>query len=204
MFHLAKSLYDNYNAREEYSVLLLGLDNAGKTTFLEEAKQEYIPHYHKLPPTRVMPTVGQNVATLKVHKVYLKFWDVGGQDTLRELWEEYYDKAHAIVFVIDSNDKARLVECADALRKVVTNDAVEGVPILMLANKQDVDSPDKMELADIKEIFNPIAESLNARDSRVLPVSAMTGEGVKEAIEWLQVRLVRNKANRPPNYRKPK
>ncbi|VEU20276.1 DEKNAAC101083 [Brettanomyces naardenensis] len=204
MFHLAQSLYDSWNAREEYSVLILGLDNAGKTTLLEEVKSSYIPNYKKLPPNRILPTMGQNVATIKVNKVYLKFWDVGGQDTLRELWDEYYETAHAIVFVIDSCDKDRLVECSNALTKIVTNDLVEGLPILMLANKQDLDSPDKMELVDIKEIFNPIAESLNARDSRVLPVSAITGNGVKEAIEWLQVRVSRNKVNRPPKYRKSK
>ncbi|QPG73899.1 hypothetical protein FOA43_001214 [Brettanomyces nanus] len=201
MFHLVQSLYDSWNAREEYSVLILGLDNAGKTTLLEEVKSQYITSYKKLPPSRILPTMGQNVATIKVNKVNLKFWDVGGQDTLRELWDEYYEKAHAIVFVIDSCDKDRLVECSNALTKIVTNDLAEGLPILMLANKQDLDSPDKMELADIKEIFNPIAANLNARDSRVLPVSAITGDGVKDSIDWLHVRLIRNKANRPPKFR---
>lgn len=79
------------------------------------------------------------------------------------------------------------------------DEEVEGVPVLMLANKQD--RPDTMEVQDIKEIFNKIAEHLSARDSRVLPVSALTGEGVREAAEWLLIRLQRNKANRPPLYK---
>ncbi|GME83373.1 unnamed protein product [Ambrosiozyma monospora] len=194
MFHLAQSLYESWNRKE-------GLDNAGKTTFLEQLKSEYIPNYKKLPPNRILPTVGQNVGTIPfTKKTQLKFWDVGGQNELRQFWSEYYQTAHAIIFVIDSCDKERLVECANVMTTIVNDEAVEGLPILMLANKQDIvdEMVNKLELQDIKEIFNPIAESLNARDSRVLPISAKTGDGVKEAIEWLEIRIIRNKTNRPP------
>ncbi|KAG0292051.1 ADP-ribosylation factor protein 3, partial [Dissophora globulifera] len=71
-----------------------------------------------------------------------------------------------------------------------------GVPVLMLANKQDV--PTALKLEQIKEIFNQIAERLGARDSRVLPISALEGTGVKDAVEWLFLRVQRNKVNRPP------
>lgn len=53
------------------------------------------------------------------------------------------------------------------------DDTVEGIPVLMLANKQDV--PTALKLESIKEIFNKIAERLGARDSRVLPISALEG-----------------------------
>lgn len=232
MFHLAESLYNSWTSKEgmlnishyvaitllcclqrhftnaiftfslEYSILLLGVDNAGKTTLLEEVKSQYIPNYKKLPKSRILPTMGQNIATVKVAGVYFKFWDVGSQESLRVLWNEYYDKAHAIVFVIDSCDKDRLEKCIAGLAEIDSNDQAEGLPILMLANKQDLKSEGKMELANIKQLFNPVAENLNAQDSRVLPVSATTGEGVKEAIEWLRTRVTRNKLNRKPNYRK--
>lgn len=50
----------------------------------------------------------------------------------------------------------------------------------MLANKQDVDGALRVE--EIKEVFNRIAVKLGARDSRVLPVSALTGYGYTERI----------------------
>ena len=56
---------------------------------------------------------------------------------------------------------------------MITNEEVEGVPILMLANKQDIDGALRVE--EIKEVFNKIAVKLGARDSRVLPVSALKG-----------------------------
>ncbi|OWB53796.1 hypothetical protein B5S27_g5405 [[Candida] boidinii] len=190
------------NTNEKYSVLILGLDNAGKTTFLEKLKSLYIENYKEIPSERILPTVGQNIGTIPYDKsCQIKFWDVGGQDSLRDLWHEYYENCHGIVFVIDSTDKERLIECQKALSTVVTNEMNEGIPILMLANKQDVKKDDKLEVEDIKEIFNVIAEHLSARDSRVLPISAKNGEGVKEAIDWLAIRLIRNKANRPPDYK---
>lgn len=45
--------------------------------------------------------------------------------------------------------------------------------MIMLANKQDL--PGALKLHEIKEIFNQIAIRLEARDSRVLCVSALTG-----------------------------
>lgn len=198
MFHLAKGLYNNWNRKEVYSILILGLDNAGKTTFLETLKKNYSLHSKEL--DKIVPTVGQNVAQIPMNKsCTLKFWDVGGQENLRAMWPEYYPQCHGIIFVVDSADRSRIGECNEALKSVIMDEDVEGVPVLMLANKQD--RPDAMEVQDIKQIFNQMAERLDARDSRVLPLSSLTGEGVCEAAEWLLVRLQRNKTNRPPHYK---
>ncbi|CCK67903.1 Arf family GTPase ARL3 KNAG_0A02140 [Huiozyma naganishii CBS 8797] len=196
MFHLAKGLYHNWTRREQYSVLILGLDNAGKTTYLETLKRTY--SLHSKPLDKIVPTVGQNVAMIPVDngRKVLKFWDVGGQEALRNMWSEYYSQCHAIVFVVDSTDSSRIDEWERTLTSIMMDDDVEGVPVLMLANKQD--RPDRIEIQDIKEIFNQIAEHLSARDSRVLPVSALNGDGIKDSMEWLTVRLDRNKKGRPP------
>lgn len=181
----------------------MGLENSGKTTFLEEMKSEYIQNYTKPPKERIQPTVGQNMATIKVDHTYIKFWDVGGQATLKEAWDEYYGKSHAMIIMVDSCDKKSLQKCIEELKEIKTNDSVEGLPILMLANKQDSGSgEDKMDLLEIKESLIPIADSLNAREATVLPVSGETGEGVKEAVEWLKTRMIRNKMNKAPKYRK--
>jgi ADP-ribosylation factor related protein 1 len=75
----------------------------------------------------------------------------------------------------------------------------------MLANKQDV--PGALKVFEIKEIFNPIAVDLGARyiekincgfrDSKVMSVSALSGEGITDALDWLQERMMRNVAHRP-------
>src|SRR6202012_5073143 len=105
MYHLAKSLYLRATSKEEYSILLLGLDNAGKTTLLEQIKSLYASHDapHE-PHLKTVPTVGQNVSLIDLPDMYLRIWDVGGQHSLRGLWQSYYSSAHAIVFVVDSTD----------------------------------------------------------------------------------------------------
>ncbi|KAF1998416.1 ARF/SAR superfamily [Amniculicola lignicola CBS 123094] len=222
MYHLFKSIYLHATSKEEYSILLLGLDNAGKTTLLEQVKAAFTPSH---PNLKTVPTVGQNVATVALPPpnppIYLKIWDVGGQHTLRGLWQSYYSSCHAIVFVIDSTDvgtadiatlstdegrgdeHGRLDECRLVLESVLENEDTIGVPILVLANKQDRE--DCVEVVRIKEGFvRKVFEGEkggNVRDSRVLPCSALTGTGVQEAIEWLCTRVSWNKESRPPVMR---
>jgi ADP-ribosylation factor related protein 1 len=129
----------------------------------------------------------------------LSFWDLGGQTDLQSIWASYYAECHAIVFMIDSTDQERLDEVKAVFDRIISNDEVEGVPVLMLANKQDLSDAVKVE--DIKQTFNQIALKLGARDSRVLPVSALKGTGVDEAVEWLYTRLLRNKMHRKPVLR---
>ncbi|KAI8066328.1 ADP-ribosylation factor family-domain-containing protein [Gongronella butleri] len=198
MYTLLSGLYQYVTQKEEYNILIIGLDNAGKTTLLERIKSTYMD-VPGLPPERIAPTVGLNIGRIEIQSSKLKFWDLGGQRDLQSIWERYYTECHAILFVVDSTDKRRLEECKDIFETMVTNDLVEGVPILMLANKQDI--PDALRVEDIKEVFNKIAVKLGARDSRVLPISAISGNGVHEAIDWLIKRLHRNKINRPPIYR---
>ncbi|KAG7149528.1 ADP-ribosylation factor-like protein 3 like [Verticillium longisporum] len=187
MYHLAKSLYLLATSKEEYSVILLGLDNAGKTTFHEQVKSLFLAS-HPNPKLNTVPTVGQNVSTIDLPDMYLKIWDVGGQMSLRKLWQSYYASAHAIVFLLDSTD---------------LGDGHLGVPVLVLANKQDRE--DCVEVVRIKEgLVKRVFEGEQAgsiRDSRVLPVSALTGTGVREAVEWVRSRVKWNKESRPPVMR---
>jgi ADP-ribosylation factor related protein 1 len=223
MYTLINGLYKQYSAKDHYFITIIGLDNAGKTTFLETVK--FI--YSQTPKTTlVAPTVGLNSNTCILsnyivgkipfdNKTCINFWyflaltlfrDLGGQQQLQSIWEKYYQEAHGIIFVVDSTDKERIEAVRDTLEKVLTNDQLgtfffelkkdPGLPILMLANKQDV--PDALSVEEIQTIFNKIAESLDARDSKVLPISALKATGIKEAIEWIGLRMKRNIENKPP------
>ena len=154
------------------------------------------------------------MSTVTTPDGYLKIWDVGGQLALRKLWQSYYASCHAIVFILDSTDigdgnldsdlgSSRLDECRLVLEDVLQHSETEGVPLLILANKQDRE--DCVEVVRIKEgLVKRVFEGDKAssiRDSRVLPVSALTGTGVKEAVEWLRSRVKWNKESRPPVMR---
>ena len=38
------------------------------------------------------------------------FWDLGGQQSLRVLWDNYYSEANAVAYVLDSADRERFPE----------------------------------------------------------------------------------------------
>ncbi|KAJ1993411.1 ADP-ribosylation factor protein 3 [Dimargaris cristalligena] len=196
MYTLLNGLYKYLTRQEEYYVIILGLDNAGKTTLLERIKTMFTG-VRGLSPDKIGPTVGLNLGKIDIGRSRLKFWDLGGQRDLHSIWERYYPESHAIIFVIDATDRARLEECRQTLEKVMMTGETEGVPVLMLANKQDL--PVAMPVEEIKETFNKIAYGLGARESKVLPVSALAGDGVRDAIEWLYTRLQFNRETRPPN-----
>jgi ADP-ribosylation factor related protein 1 len=50
------------------------------------------------------------VGKITLPSAILQFWDLGGQRGIRSIWHRYYDDAHAVVYVIDAQDRERLSE----------------------------------------------------------------------------------------------
>merc|ERR1712046_465419 len=89
-------------SEKEVRILMLGLDNAGKTTVLKKLSDEDISH--------IMPTQGFNIKSLVHDGFKLNVWDIGGQKTIRQYWSNYFESSDALVYVVDSSDEARLAE----------------------------------------------------------------------------------------------
>lgn len=111
-------------------VLILGLDNAGKTTILKKMTGE------ESDGTPEGPTQGFNLKSMNYNGREAKFCDLGGQRTFREFWQDYYESTDALVFVVDSTDSRRLEEAEETFRDVLAN--VPKIPVLVFANKQDL------------------------------------------------------------------
>nr|XP_033818964.1 ADP-ribosylation factor-related protein 1 isoform X3 [Geotrypetes seraphini] len=139
MYTLLSGLYKYMFQKDEYCILILGLDNAGKTTFLEQTKIHFNRNYKGMSLSKITSTVGLNIGAIDLGKVRLMFWDLGGQEELQSLWDKYYAESHGVIYVIDSTDEERLSESKKAFEKMITSDVLDGVPILVLANKQDVE-----------------------------------------------------------------
>ena len=110
-------------------ILLLGLENAGKTSILMSFKQkEFVD---------TVPTVGLNIEQVNFMGYAMTMWDVGGQAT--KLWKHYFDHIDAIVFVVDwTSDDKRMAKAQVELHRVATDKALERVPILLMLNKDDL------------------------------------------------------------------
>eukprot|EP00037_Helgoeca_nana_P026698 m.302164 g.302164 ORF g.302164 m.302164 type:complete len:202 (+) comp27289_c0_seq3:561-1166(+) len=197
MFSLMSGFIHYLFSRPEYFVLVIGLDNAGKTCLLEKLKTMNNPKYKPQPPEKLTPTIGLNVGELNKSGIKMVFWDLGGQLELQCLWEKYYREVHALVYVVDATAPDRLRDSKDAFDSMVDSHLANNLPVLVLVNKCDVDGA--MSISEVKEVFNESAPKLGVRDCKVMQASAITGENVEVAVVWLQRAVQRNNHHRPPN-----
>ncbi|XP_010186153.1 PREDICTED: ADP-ribosylation factor-like protein 5B, partial [Mesitornis unicolor] len=66
----------------KHKVIIVGLDNAGKTTILYQFLMNEVVH--------TSPTIGSNVEEIVVKNTHFLMWDIGGQESLRSSWNTYY------------------------------------------------------------------------------------------------------------------
>lgn len=76
-------------------------------------------------------------------------WDVGGQDKIRPLWRHYFQNTQGLIFVIDSNDRERIVEAEQELQNMLREDELRDAILLIFANKQDL--PNAMTAAELTD-----------------------------------------------------
>ncbi|GBF91188.1 ADP-ribosylation factor [Raphidocelis subcapitata] len=158
---------------KEMRLLMVGLDNAGKTTIVKRLNGEDI--------TTISPTLGFNIKTMEFRGYKLNIWDVGGQRTLRPYWRNYYEKTDGLIWVVDASDRARLADCAAELAGLLQEERLMGATLLILANKQDI--PSALTLKQIQEALE--LSSIAKRHWRIVACSAHTGDGLLEGFDWI-------------------
>eukprot|EP00933_Yihiella_yeosuensis_P019073 TRINITY_DN15492_c0_g7_i1.p1 TRINITY_DN15492_c0_g7~~TRINITY_DN15492_c0_g7_i1.p1 ORF type:complete len:181 (+),score=57.50 TRINITY_DN15492_c0_g7_i1:78-620(+) len=158
---------------QEARILVLGLDNAGKTTILKKLSEEDISH--------IMPTQGFNIKSLVHEGFKLNVWDIGGQKTIRPYWSNYFEGSNALVYVIDSSDRRRLEESSTELAELLAEDKLAAIPLLVFANKQDLlQATPADEITDVLGLHN-----IKDRTWTIQAASAKSGDGLQEGMEWL-------------------
>ncbi|XP_068214380.1 ADP-ribosylation factor-like protein 4A [Palaemon carinicauda] len=128
-------------------------------------------------------------------------WDVGGQEKIRPLWRSYTRCTDGIVFVVDSVDMERLEEARCELHKTARLPENTQVPILVLANKQDL--PGAREPTEIERLLG-LAELANTHLWHIQPACAITGEGLDEALENLYEMIHKQRRISKTNKKKPR
>ncbi|CAJ1343111.1 unnamed protein product [Effrenium voratum] len=180
MFSLLCGLWTWLLQKEERRMVLLGVDNAGKTTTLEQLKAHF--GLKAMPNERIPPTIGFNIGRIQIDKVIAVFWDLGGHASFRSVWHNYYPEVQGVMFVVDSADAARLEEAKKTLLEVVSHEQLQKVPLLCLANKQD--KPEALSVQELSRIFE-FERVFSDRPFHVHPCCALQGQGLEAAVRWL-------------------
>ncbi|KAL4413350.1 ADP-ribosylation factor 4 [Colletotrichum abscissum] len=159
---------------KEMRILMLGLDNAGKTTIVKKIMGEDV--------NTVSPTLGFIIKTIDYDGFGLtRIGDVGGQKTLRSYWRNYFEKTDALIWVVDATDRLRIEDCREELHGLLQEERLSGASLLVFANKTDVNG-----CMDEQEILQGLQlEAIRTHRWHVLRCSAMTGSNLKEGLAWV-------------------
>ncbi|KAI1717154.1 ADP-ribosylation factor family domain-containing protein [Ditylenchus destructor] len=158
---------------KEYKVVIIGLDNAGKTTILYQLLTGEVVH--------TSPTIGSNVEEIVWRNIRFLMWDIGGQESLRTSWSSYFTQTHFVILVIDSSDRSRLSIVKEQLYRVLAHEDLAKASLLIYANKQDVEGA--MSAAEISNELNLI--SIKSHRWQIQSCCALSGEGIQKGLEWI-------------------
>lgn len=165
-------LKDRFFAKE-LEISVVGLQNAGKSTLINTIQTGGFDEDS-------IPTIGVNIRTVRKGKVQIKIWDLGGQRRYRESWEKYCASSDCIIFVVDASEGEAIPQAKEQLDQLLSWSTVDGIPLLVLANKNDLPGVTSAELADLFRL-----QDIKGRKVCCLPVSAKSGANIDAALKWM-------------------
>jgi GTP-binding protein SAR1 len=165
-------------AKKTGTIVLLGLDNAGKTTFL-----------HKLRTNSLLtfpPTDQPHKESFTAEGVEFSAWDLGGHEAVRHIWEDFVCEASAVLFLVDVADHQRLEEVRDELDALVEEGMLEdGVPLAILLNKADLEGAMRSDYVAEQIWYDQIVETLGVDRVQMFRMSVLRGRGYQDALRWV-------------------
>ena len=179
------------------NVIMVGLDETGKTTILQKLSSSM---------TRREPIDGFTVEHINYKNLSINSWNIGINDeNIKSEWDALlkmtYRYIDGIIFVIDSTDRIR-IDNVDGFfwntakrhfDMLLEEEYVNDATILILCNKQDIESNDKMSINTINKKLE--LNTLRNRQWYIQSCSCIDNNdnGILKGIEWLLDTINNNK-----------
>ena len=164
---------------DEATIVVCGLDNSGKSSILNRLKTANKPTAFE-----ATPTVGYQEETFRNNNIKFAAFDMSGQSRYRNLWESYLGDADAILFVVDSSDRLRVVVAKEELDNLIAHPDFKAnpeIPILIFANKIDVDGAlSSDECSRALEL-----DRITDHPIHIVSSNGVTGLGLPDGMTWL-------------------
>ena len=174
-------------ADKKGKILLLGLDAAGKTTLLGLLSKDELRSYK--------PTNHPNKGVVQMGSLRLNVIDLGGHREAERLWKMYFTCVDGIVFVVDSADTGRFERVRATLGKVLEDEELSKVPLVVFGNKTDAPGAVSEEaLCEALHITglstgDKSQKQITGRPFRVFMGSLRLRCGYGSALRWLSQHL---------------
>ncbi|EZG66990.1 putative small GTP-binding protein SAR1 [Gregarina niphandrodes] len=171
-------------AHKNARLVFLGLDNAGKTTLLHVLKDDRL--------TAHVPTVHPHSEELIMGGVKFQTFDLGGHETARRIWKDYFASVDAIIFMVDASDRSRFNEAKEELDMLLNTMELGKTPFCILGNK--IDKPGATSEAELRHSLGLMEhvtygkekkDNLNVRPVEVFMCSVVERMGYAEALQWV-------------------
>ena len=159
-------------------ILMLGLDGAGKSTLFQRIRDTKKGTHAEAP---LEPSIAYNVTSLDIDGRACTLWDVSGSPLTRDLWKHYFSGTDCLVWVVDSSNLCRLQESRTLLQKIVTHRALRGVPVVVVANKQDL--PTARNKFETEELLQLDLVRQEGHFVKVVTTSATTGKDTRKVLK---------------------
>ncbi|KAH7924959.1 P-loop containing nucleoside triphosphate hydrolase protein [Leucogyrophana mollusca] len=158
-------------------ISVVGLQASGKTSFVNVIGSGQWSE-------DVVPTVAFNYRKVRKGNITLKIWDVAGQPKFRSMWERYCNGVDAIIFVVDSADTEKFDTARFELHQLLSQASLNGVPLLVLGNKNDVDGH-----APVKDLIKALQlDKIQGRPVSCYSCSMKSQHNLDIVLRWLAER----------------
>ncbi|KAM7342744.1 ADP ribosylation factor-like 6 isoform 3-T3 [Cochliomyia hominivorax] len=186
-------MFDNFLSllkinKEKMTILVVGLNNSGKSTIINNFKRKNENNSYIS-----VPTVGFTNEEFYSHGVQFSVIDMSGAWKYRNLWQHQFKSCQGIIYVIDSSDNMRMVVVKEELYILLQHpDLVERqIPILFYANKNDCEN--SLSSVSIAADLTSIMD----KPWHICSSSAKTGDGLDDGVQWI-IQQIRQVNQKPP------
>ncbi len=154
---------ENSHKVEDIKLVIAGLDNAGKTSFLIALRQKY-NFQEKV--KNLKPTIKVDYSAFNFLNWDINIWDMGGQIKYRQIYINnpfYFEETNYLYFLIDIQDELKLEESVLYLSEIVKiyRELKYSNEIIVCFNKFDPKFKDNKEYIERTEMIKNLITTQN-------------------------------------------